>query len=228
MPYTRRTYRKRTYRKKAWRKRFKARTRRQMIKPRYGGMVQQPVHYYTQFRGGVVITASSGTQNTYGTMHFKLSDLSNYTTFTSLYEFFKIKAVKVTFIPVSNVTDFGTTAFFDQTAFSNRIITAFDYNDKTAPTSADELRRVKSCRVGFGTRIHKRFIYPKVLVTIDEDGPGINSYGVGVMNNPWISTGYNQTEYFGIKYALVHPNLTTNTDMYSVEFKYYLAFKGRK
>ncbi len=229
MAYYRR-YRKRTYRKRTWRRNFKSKmTRRKIIKPKFGGRVQQPVHYFTRFVNKSSISIPSGSSSHFGTIHFKLNDVPAFSEFKAIYDFFKIKAVKIVFQPASNVSLGSSTALQQQTTFFNKIYTVFDYNDKSVPSSVNDLRQYQNCRWSPGSTTHKRFIYPKVLVTVDEDGPGVGTYAASSFGkNPWISTDNDACEYYGIKYGIQTTLLSQDTAMYEVECKYYLAFKSRK
>lgn len=191
--------------------------------------IKQNIHYFKVFAARGTISGSSGQSETRGIISFKLTDIANYAEYVALYDSFKLVAVAVSFIPLSNVTQYANTADFQQTSFANRIFTVFDYNDGTAPTSLAQLREYKSCRWSPGNRIHKRFIYPKVTLTIDEDANTGSSYGLAnSTKNPWMSTGFNQTQFYGIKYGIHHPTLGQSTDLYQIECRYYLKFKSPK
>lgn len=186
---------------------------------------RQRVQFFTRICSLNVITGANGTGSTFAAYTFKITDLPKYDEFTKLYDAYKIKAVKISFIPPSNVTSYQSTADFNQSAFTSRIYTVIDTNDATVPTSIDDLREYKLCKWSPNTRIHKRFIYPKSLVAINE---GNNVYGVSNMGSPWIATANNQTQFFGIKVGISHPTFTQDTQLYHVEAKYYLAFKNVK
>jgi len=227
---------KRSYNRRNWKRDTEANKNklskyntRQLIKPMYNGRLQQPVHYFTRYHGLGLITGSNGASATYGQIHFKLSDVPGYGEFSNMYDFFKISAVQVSFIPVSNVSLGNSVPLGQQTGFTNRIFTCFDYNDKTAPTSTNQVREYANCKWSPNNVIHKRFIYPKPIVTVDEDGPGVGNYGAASFGkNPWISMANDSCEYYGIKFAIHHVSLSQSTDLYEVEAKFYLAFKARK
>jgi len=227
MVYRKRTYtRKRTFNRK---RTFKSKwARKQMIKPKFGGKVKQPVHYFTRFQDGGTITGLTGTTSTFGVVYWDLASLPGYGEFLSMYDFFKINAVQAKFIPTSNVSLGNNDTVARLTEYSNRFISILDYNDRNVPTSLNDLRQYSNCKVTGNNRIHKRFLHPKPLITMDEDSNVSNSYGIAqAARNPWISTQSNQCEYYGIKYGIEHPALNQNGDLYKVEFKVYLSFKGR-
>lgn len=206
-----------------------------MIKPRYNGRVSQPVHYFTRFGTKNLIQATAATTATYGTIHFQLDEVPGYAEYSVMYDWFKINAVKVMLIPLSNVTltpiytGAGVNyAYNQQTDHANRCITVIDYNDRTTPTALDDLRQYSNCKVSPNNVIVKRFFHPKPLNAMDEDSIHSNSYGMSQVGSPWIAMQSNQCEYYGIKYGIEHPSMTNNESLYRIEVKYYLAFKGRK
>lgn len=218
----RRTYRRKTYgRKRTFRRNFKTRSfkiNRRGIK----------VHQFAKFVNRGVIVGASGTTATYGAYTFQLPEVHNWATdFQGAYDQFRIKAVKVMFIPSSNVTSFETHDDADQkTAFYSRLFTVFDPNDKNVPGSLNELREYATCKWSPNNVIHKRFIYPRVLTTVNE---GSGTYGtMQTKGSPWINMVSNSTEYFGIKYAMEHPALSNSHTLYVVECKYYLQFRNAK
>lgn len=229
-------YRKRRTTRRTFKRRTTRSSRKRMVKPRFGGKIQQPVHYFTRFGNKTSISGTSGTTNTYGQIHFELADLPSFAEYTALYDFFKINAVKVMFIPLSNVTllpfhGAATDLNYNlQTEFSNRFMTVIDYNDRNVPSDMNTLRQYSNCRVSTNNRVVKRFFHPKPTVAMDEDSEHGSVYGIAQTTGPtpWISTSSNQCEYYGLKYGIEHPSFTENVTLYRVEVKYYLSFKGRK
>lgn len=211
----RRTRRRYGGRKRTWRRTFKRRT------SRYSKSGQK-IHYFTRFVKYNVITGSTGTTETLGSKSFKITDLPNWGEFRDLYDMYKIKAVKISLIPPSNVTQYLTNPDFNQTAFTNKCFTVLDYNSKDTPASIDELRQYKTCKWTPGNRIHKRFIYVKPTITVTE---GAGSYGVATTNS-WTAMASNTTEFYGFKYGISHPSLTQSTGLYEIECKFYMCFKN--
>lgn len=209
MVYRRRTYRKkRSYgRKRNYRQRFK-RTYRYSKRG-------QKLFLFKRFCDYGELTISNST-NTYASYNFSLVDLPSYTEFTSLYDMYKINAVKLTFLPqVTNSISSGTV---NNPNASSRFFSVIDYNDGSAPTSIDELRQYHSCRMTPILRKHKRYIMkPKIL---DSNGFSIS---------PWMSTASPSANYYGLKIAVEPMDSTSTTTMiYTVEAKIYMSFKQVK
>lgn len=218
----RKSYRRRTYgRKRTWRKSFKSQSIRYNRR-------RQPIHQFTKFVNKGKITGSNGSSFTAGELTFKLPDVSNWATdYQGAYDQFRIKAVKVSFIPVSNVTSFDSNKDGpDRTTYYSRIFSVFDPNSKGAPGSTNELREYHTAKWSPNNVIHKRFIYPKVRTAVNE---GSGTYGtMHTKGSPWINMDSNSCEYFAIKYAIDHPQLAANHDLYAIECKYYLQFRYPK
>jgi len=225
MAYYRKRYRRRRPmgRKKTWRRNFKRRTYR------LSRRTLQPVHYFTRFHSKGVFQGLSGSTSSFKVLTFKITDVPNWTEFQNMFDFFKIKAIKVMFIPASNVTSYQSTTDFNQSSHANRLFSVVDNNDSTTPSSVNDLRQYKSCRCSPGNRIHKRFFYPKPLIATDEDAQAGGGYGMAQSGSPWIAMDAgNSAQYFGLKVGLDHPLLTTDTEFYVIEAVYYMAFKAPK
>lgn len=210
------------------RKKLSRSARRKMIKPKYNirgrFRLSQPVHYFTRFQNGGTIQATIGVAPTYGVTYWQLDQVPGYAEFTAMYDFYKINAVQVKYIPISNITN---TTLGSRTDFYNRFISVIDYNDRAVPSSLDSLRQYSNCKVTPNLMVHKRFLHPRPLVTIDEDSSSGGVYGYGQVGTQWISTDTNQAEWYGIKWGIDHPTPGATEDLYNVEFKVYLSFKGR-
>jgi len=210
------------------RRRFQRKGRsmtKQMLKPMIRGRVRQPVHYFTRFQDGGTLTAASSTTTTFGTFFLRLQDIPGYTEFQAMYDFYKINAVQVRFIPAANTSDNVAST---NNQYSTRIATVLDYNDDGTPTSMNDLRQRENCKISPYNKIHKRFFHPKPIVAIDEDaGSGTNTGFGQNINTPWVSCASDAVQWHGIKLGIQHPNNGTSYLLYEIEYKVYLAFKGK-
>lgn len=216
----RKTYRRKTYgRKRTFRRNFKSRSR-------YTNRKRQNIYQFTKFVNKGTVVGASGTSFTAGALTFKISDINGWSNdFQTAYDQYRIKAVKICFIPVANVTNVTTVDNADErTTYYSRFFSVFDPNDDTAPTSSNQLREYRTAKWSPNNVIHKRFIYPKVLTTVNE---GSGTYGtMQAKGSPWINMSSNQTEYFGIKYCIDHPTMSVNHELYAIECKYYVQLKN--
>lgn len=170
-------------------------------------LVKRNVDYFTINVNGVT--------GALGAFNFNLAAVPGSAEFTSLYDQYKISAVSMCFYPKqTNVTSLITT---DNIKANARLLTAIDYNDDTAPVSADAIREYESCQVSAITEKHEVYISKPLF---------LNNSGQNV--NGWVATSSPSTRWYGLKYA-VEPTLAVGaTFTYQVECVFYLAFKNVK
>lgn len=204
----RRNYKKRYPKRsrKSYRRRFK---RRSMLNRR-----GERKFMYTRYCDRGVLTLTSGTSTVAG-YNFSLNDLPNYSEFTTLYDSYKINAVKISFIPQQ---DANVSLSLANNAIANaRFFSAIDYTDSSL-TAINDLREYKTAKWTSLLRTHTRYIYkPKIL----------DSSGFSV--SPWMATTALAGDYFGLKIAVEDIQSTGITSFtYKIECKYYLSFKNVK
>ena len=207
----RRTYRKRYNKRRSYRRNFK----RTWGRKRYNKRGQR-VFYYSRYTGNFGSFTIANTVTTAVGFNFSLNDLPNYTEFTALYDMYKINAVKISFLPqMNNSVSIGS---INNPNASARFFSAIDYNDASTPGSSDELRQYKTCKITPILKKHTRMIYkPKILTT--------NSFSI----SPWMATSSPSENYYGLRVFVEAMDSTSTLSMtYSVEAKYYLAFKNVK
>jgi len=218
MVYRRRP--RRTYRKKKsriFRKKFNRRTRSRPTK----------VHFITRWSNQTEIKAPKDAQSTYGVLTFSLDKLSEHTDLMSVFNLFKIKAVKVMFSPASNVTIGYTNPLQQQTAHFNSLYTVIDTISDTAPTSYSQLRSYQSCKIKPNNVVVTRFLYPKAQLTMDLDVSS-GSLTTNAPMNGWLPTDTaGSAKHLGLKYGIKHAEITQDGGiaLYDVHVKYYLMFK---
>lgn len=189
----------------------------------------QPVHYFKRNVELAKITITNGTTSTFYAYSFKLNHLHDFNYFTDMYDFFQITKVKLTFIPIQNVSIGSASSMLFNNPYTNRFYSAIDYNDKTLPTSVNELREYSTCKWTPMHKMHTRVLRPQLTMAVDEDGPAGGAYGLAQMPvKPWVSTGYNASQYFGLKVAIGHNSQIETGDYFVVEATYYIKFKNYK
>lgn len=159
------------------------------------------------------ISSSISVANTYGAFTFRLQDIPNYTEMQAVFDAFRINAVRLTFIPHSNISQTNMN-------YDTRIVTAVDFNSATVPTSANQLRDYESCKVSPNNVLHTVYLKPKV-----------NPLGTtGNLAGPqsWLSTTSSSSLYYAVLYAIENPSVAQSIELYRVEAKYYLEFKDPK
>lgn len=145
---------------------------------------------------------------------FRLSAVTGFTDFTALYDQYKIRAVKVSFIPMANIT----TA--NESGFASLIYSTYDFNGSSTVPTRDEIREYQYCKWSPYGKIHKRYFFPRTL-----EQPG----GTKVGPQNWLSTAYDTAIYNGLLVNVSNvPSIATDEPIYKVEVKYYLSFKNTK
>lgn len=202
------------YRKRYTRKKKVVRRRkysRSITKPKFGGKIKQPVHYFKRHVDRGTLTSDGTGTETFGTFTFTLQDVPGYTEFTNLYDSYKIVAVKIMFLPIYDNTNSG----INYSIFYERMMSVIDFNDNTTPSSLSELREYRNCKVTPNNKIHKRYFYPKMLLD-----------GIATVS-PWLETSTTSTNYYGIKYGWEQATGET-ASRWRVECVYYMKFKSSK
>lgn len=150
--------------------------------------------------------------------NFTLSNVTGYTDFTALYDMFKIRAVKVSFIPLVNVTTAS------ESGYASLIYSTYDFNDDPgAVPTQNEIRQYQYCRWSPYGRIHKRYFFPRVL---ENEG---SSTKVGPQNWVAVTNANALLPYHGLIVNVSNiPSINIDEPIYKVEVKYYLSFKNTK
>lgn len=148
---------------------------------------------------------------------FRLNAVSGYQDFTALYDQYKIRAVKVSFIPIMNIT----TA--TESGYASLIYTTYDFNGESTSPSRNQIREYQYCKWSPYGKIHKRYFFPRVT---EMTSSGLSTK-VGPQN--WLSTASPDIPYHGLIVNVANvPSIPENEPLYKVEVKYYLSFKNTK
>lgn len=158
----------------------------------------------------------------FGALSFKLSDLPNYSEFTALYDEYRIKAVKIMFVPTMNVATAnatsGTTAGFVPVP---ALYTWIDNDDNTAPTTITQGQQYQSFKChGLLDRMRCRSVVPEVSTALYGSGGAFTSYGQ--VKNQWIDNNSPSVVHFGLKFGIINP---ANQGNFDVVLTYYLEFR---
>lgn len=213
------------------RKRFKySRAFRRRLRPRFGRRRTRraQIHRFRRTHTYDWIQVSGGTW-TPGVFLFKLSDINDYTDFTALYEQYRITGVKVVFDfnkPLASTADEsvyqpGVTELVPTSyGYNTRLFTTLDFNDATAPTSANDFYDDEYTKIFHLTptrTVFKRYFVPRVRTTTDTGNLTL------AKPRQWLETesGAGQLHY-GMKCAMEDPRPYTKC---KVEMTYYLQFR---
>ena len=209
MPYAR----PRQYPRKYSSKRTTKRYFKRKFSRRYNKRGQR-IYRFVRYTSGLGTFIANNILASYGGYNFSLNDLPNVTEFTSLFDMYKINAIKISFIPQMTENISATSA--NNPYANTRFFSAIDYNDSSTPTTIDELRQYSTCKYTPILKTHTRMIYkPKILDS--------SSYSV----SPWMSTASPSANYFGLKVGVEPTQSTVTTSFeYKIEAKFYMSFKN--
>lgn len=165
---------------------------------------------------GVPVTG----QDFFGAVTYSLGNVPSYGEFVSLYDRYKIKAVRTDFVWLKRDDASISMSYTYPTVY-----TLQDYNDDTVPTSTNQMLEYGRCRTHImnnGRNVCSVYFRPKMTCTVT-DWQGGATTGVNLPEY-WISTS-TSPKHFGLKYGI--SGLWQN-DLIEVYHTYYLAFKESK
>lgn len=192
------------------------------------------VHHFKRVVKISDITASwssaGGAVNIAGAYAFSLDSLPNYTEFTALYDMYKIKGVKLSFVPSGNSYMTSTVSGITSAVGFSRFHSVIDYDDLSTPANETTLLQYNTLRSTPGYRIHNRFVKPRVQMSVlDDNTAGTVAPAAIGRAGQWLDTDNPTIDHTGIKIwcsAPINSGATAGTSItYSVYATYYLAFK---
>lgn len=185
MPY----YPRKTYRR---RRRYTRRPRRMMRRPRR--TLPRRALKVHHFKRTFTLTpiASSTLANTFQGYSFNLTQLPNFSEFTTLYDAYRFNKILVRFVPNANSADVGTAT--QQIPNFHSVI---DYNDATTPATLNSLYEYSTWKMSRGTRIHQRIWRPATLDSVDTGAGAVSSSNS--QWRQWINTGNANVNHYGLK-----------------------------
>jgi len=184
----------------------------------YGRKIKQPVQYFTRnvYRPGFYQLTGGGAASGAG-LNFQLTNLPNSSEFTSLYDQYQIKAVKVSLIPRHTEVNASTTVV------QGNVWSVLDYDDTTAPVNVDQLLQYQNLKRTQMSKIHSRYLRPMVASEIFQSGI---ASGYAPRRKIWIDVASPATEHYGVKFWFDALPIGAATITYDVHLKFYLAFKN--
>lgn len=197
---------------------------------------RQPIHYFKRTCKISDITASwnaaTATATTIaGTYALSLDSVSAHGEFTSLYDQYMIRAVKLSFVPSGNSYMTSTVSGIATPVGFSRFNSVIDYNDSSVPANENEMLQYQSLKTTPGYKTHTRYFKPKVQQTIadnDVTGTVVNGAPKG---NCWLDCANPSVDHLGLKVFCAAPinSVSASTSVsitYSVYATFYLAFKN--
>lgn len=169
--------------------------------PRFGS---GKIHSFKQIAELNNLNISTTTKETFFIYTFNLSQLPQAAVFNSLFDSYRINAVKITFYPFCNVNQGSATSFGLEIP---NIYTAIDYDGTAQPTLVSVISEYQTCKYRYFNKPHIRYFKPKTvqngaLLTSGAYG-NVVSYG-----KPWLDIAYPTVQYNSVIGAVVYTNGT--------------------
>lgn len=183
------------------------------------------VHRFTEKTQIAGLSCGINTTST-GTLTYRLSDLTNSTSFQNMFDLFKITSVKVMVVPRFSVSDVGNAGVLGQAGALPMLYIAPNRNQFVPnPTSIADILNddgVKIIRLSKPVSFYLKT--PKALITTGGEAPEVMPFQFNVASKfqPWLCTGGNgQTvnqmavQHWGHRWVIQNPSANElNLDVY--------------
>lgn len=145
---------------------------------------------YRQHASTITLTQTS--TDLLGALNFTLSQLTNASHFTAIYDQYKVEMLEFQLRPQANSTTLTTVSIVP------RLVTVIDLDDSNTPGSIAELEEYANCMVSYNRPLTRKFT-PGILSAI-WDGSTMQPAG----SDPprWIDCASNAIPHFGLKIGL--------------------------
>lgn len=154
-------------------------------------------------------------------LKFMLNSINGPQDFFYTYNEYKIRAVKVSFIPLANISNLA------QSSYASLLYSALDINGGGENITRDDIRQYQTVKWTPYTRIHSRYFYPRNPIHDSNTSTGSNLILPG--KQPWISTESRSVLHYGLYISPPEvPGLDPTEPIYQIECTYYLSFRGTK
>lgn len=161
---------------------------------------------------------SVGVSGAASAITFALSDCPQSTTFTALFDQYRITEVIVRFLPTS--AQFGpSTSATDYP----KLLTIIDYDDNTTPSNADELRQYDTCMTSPNQQALQRVLVPRAAIAAYSGA--FTSYAQS-MPGQWFDCASDGILHYGVKwYAPPVSVVSGSYVLWTCECVYTLQFR---
>lgn len=157
--------------------------------------------------------------------NFKLSDLPQATTFTALYDQYKIGKVVLTFRPRTGMITTTPNNGYQFIQGYSPLQTVIDYDDDTAPIDENDILQYSSLKQTRPGLMHKRILRPKFASEVYRS---LTTTGYRP-NSGFLDCNMADIPHYGVKVLMNAPVATTNAAAdysYDVYATYYVQFKN--
>lgn len=210
------------------RRRFARRSRRFRRKP-----FNRRSHKFTRlspiyrFKRSVYLgnfVLAMGTQFTGFGLEFHLTDLPNSAEFQNLFDQYRIRKVKLRWIPQATVANPGIIGANNGPDF---YYTA-DYDDSTPPSSRDQMMQEQGVKIRYGvSRPFTYLISPRAANLVYGGALATDAYAMA-RKSQWLDVAYPAVPHYGIKFGMWNTGGLTSTADYNIDLyaDYYVDLMG--
>lgn len=177
-------------------RRYRRFRRRRMIRKKpsiYRNRFRQTVHFFKKTATLSQIICSQGSSFTPFTEYSKLSDLTDANSLASLYDQYRILAVKFTFFPQFNLVNASSGLDLPT------IYTAIDYDRAASPSNPQQIKLYSTSRSQIFTRKHSRYFRPRIYAASAavSSSPAQAQYGFN-MRRTWLDLASLDVQHWGL------------------------------
>lgn len=158
---------------------------------------------------------SSPTLNSFYSFTFRLSDLPQASTFSALYDQYRVTKLKYEFYP-------AMTMGISNAALVGTLITVIDYDDATVPTTPTQLLEYANARV---TSIYK----PQIRTFKPHLAGAVYSGAFTSFSNlkdTWIDVASSSVEFYGVKACITATGTPSVNQQYTCIVTAHVEFKS--
>jgi hypothetical protein len=169
---------------------------------------------FVKFVDKGILTSSSVAEGLYG-FQFYAGDLSEISSFTSIFDQYRITAVHIVIKPSAQLS---TTASATPPYAYLYVVT--DYDDSSTLASASLALNYQNCSIITPGYSHSRVVRPHVNLTAASGGSGIAVSRV----SPWVDAADTNVIHYGLKCAVTQ-STSTNLAQWHIWFRYFVEFR---
>jgi hypothetical protein len=165
---------------------------------------------------GTTLTSTTSAPGLYA-FAFKLADLSEYTSFTSIFDQYRIDSVEITILPQT----IPSTTSSASVPFANLAVVT-DYDDASALANWALHLNYQNVQVISPGQRHKRKIIPHAQSAQVTLGSTVNTFSLA---RPWIDCSNVAVQHFGFKVG-VQQSTSSNVSLWYPYFRYTVSFRN--
>lgn len=202
--------------------------------PTQGALMSTRQMVIGQFAQQTSVTTASGQGNyilqngstaVLGQISFCLADLSQVTTFSSMFDRYRIDKVKLRFASRNPAASPFNVASPNNTV--PQVYIAVDRDDSTAPASTAVLTEYDNSLVVPGTCSFDLDLIPSVVSTIANASSTATSSVIRRSDEEWLDIAATTIPHFGVKFGITALAVSTSSNWYfDIEAWYYVSFKN--